>query len=66
VNVPILDEQYMERRRAEQIRDAQWQALSRSWGYHRRPDTPESLRDEYARGALTYEQFEQRLDEVLR
>ena len=61
MSVPILDEAYMERRR--QVR--YWQSWSDSWRSVYFPDSPERLRDEYALGKISYDEFERRLEKCL-
>jgi plasmid stabilization system protein ParE len=66
MNVPILDEAYMERRRVERELQARLDVLGDMWRFGRLPDTAESLREKYVSGAVTFEEFEERIDEVLR
>jgi len=51
----------MERRR--QVR--YWQSWSDSWRSVYFPDSPERLRDEYALGKISYDEFERRLEKCL-
>jgi hypothetical protein len=65
VSVAILDAAYMQRRARLRYMQAMSESFRTGYGLGPRGDTEESLREEYALGRLTFEQFERRLERML-